>query len=43
MVSLAYVGLHKLSSFIRDQKDKLHFLLYSNVVYKIKCFVTLHT
>jgi len=37
---LAYIGLNKLNTFIRAQKDKLLSLLHSNIkliVYKINC------
>jgi len=37
MIKLTYVGLNKLSKFIRVQKDKLSILSRSNVVYKINC------
>jgi len=36
MVRLTYVGINKLNTFIRAQKDKLP-TLHSNVVYKINC------
>jgi len=39
-VRLAYIGLNKLNTFIRAQKDKLLSLLHSNIkliVYKINC------
>jgi len=37
---LAYIGLNKLNTFIRAQKDKLLSLLHSNIkliVYKTNC------
>ncbi|KYN18252.1 hypothetical protein ALC57_09445 [Trachymyrmex cornetzi] len=37
VIRLAYVGLYKLSKFIRIQKDKLPILSRSSVVYKINC------
>ena len=37
MVRLAYIGINKLNTSIKTQKDKLPSQLHSNVVYKINC------
>ncbi|KYQ53918.1 hypothetical protein ALC60_07163, partial [Trachymyrmex zeteki] len=36
-IRLAYMGINKLSAFIKCQKDKLSTFSRSNVVYKINC------